>query len=95
VRGGVSLQIVAVSLNGGVGHEHIAYVLWQRQNSSGVTTTEALIRWLREDAGHEAWLASGERRVAVEVVTAVGAPSHVRSRENGHWGDELLKLARF
>jgi hypothetical protein len=55
-----TLQIAAVSLEGGNGHEHVAHVLWQAQRSFGVTATEGLIRWLREDPEHEAWLVAAD-----------------------------------
>jgi hypothetical protein len=95
MRGASSLQIVGVSLQAGNGHEHVAHVLWQGQRSYGVTAVEGVIRWLREDPEHEAWLVSGERRVAIEVVTPIGGPWYLRSRTDGQWGDALLKLPRF
>jgi hypothetical protein len=95
MEGSKSLQIVGISLQGGSGHEHVAHLLWQGQRSAGVTAPEGVIRWLREDPEHEAWLVAGERRVAVEVVTPIGGPSHLRSRTDGQWGDALLKLPRF
>lgn len=95
MRGSSSLQIVGISLQGGAGHEHVAHVLWQGQRSYGVTAVEGVIRWLRQNPEHEAWLVTGERRVAVEVVTPIGRSSHLRSRTDGQWGDALLKLPRF
>jgi hypothetical protein len=89
------LKITAVGLQGGDGHEHITHLLWEAASSSGVTTTAALIAWLREDPEHEALLRAGEQRIAVEVVTPIGAPSHLRSRHDGQWGDHLLALPRF
>jgi hypothetical protein len=89
------LEIVAVGLQGGDGHEHITHLMWQGASSSGLTTTVALIAWLGADPEHEAWLMAGERRVPVEVVTPIGAPSHLRSRHDGQWGDHLLALPRF
>jgi hypothetical protein len=91
-----SLQIVAVGLQGGEGHEHITEIFWEGVSSSGLTTSQALMAWLREDAEHEAWLTAGGRRVGVEVVTPIGAPSHLRSRTaEGRWGDHLLALPRL
>jgi hypothetical protein len=89
------LEIVAVGLQGGDGHEHITQLMWQGASSSGLTTSEGLIVWLREDPEHEAWLTAGERRIGVEVVTPIGAPSHLRSRHDGRWSDHLLALPRF
>jgi uncharacterized protein DUF3892 len=89
------LEIVAARLERGDGPERITDLMWQGASSSGLTTSEGLIAWLREDPEHEAWLMAGERRVAVEVVTPIGAPSHLRSRHDGKWGDQLLALPRF
>ncbi len=90
-----SLQIVAVALRGGHEHEHVTGLLWEGASSSGVITSEALIAWLRGDPAHEAWLADGEARVSIEVVTPIGAPAYLRSRAEGRWGDHLLVLPRF
>jgi hypothetical protein len=89
-----ALEIITVGLEGGTGHEDITHLEWQSAHSSGVTSSEALIAWLREDPEHEAWLADGEQRVAVEVVTPIGAPAHLRSRSEGRWGEHLLGLPR-
>lgn len=94
MRDKASLQILAVSLDGS-DHESITHLQWQRPCSWGITTTQALIAWLREDPTHEAWLAVGEEHVRVEVVTPLGAPAHLRSRSEGQWGEHLLALPRF
>jgi len=92
----LTLQIIAIGVKGAGGHEDITHVQWQAASSSGITSSHAVISWLREHAEHEAWLADGERRrVAVEVVTPIGAPAHLRSRAGGQWGDHLLALPRF
>jgi len=95
MRTTASLRIIAVGLQGGLGHEHIAEVQWQGACSSGLTTVDALIAWLREDPQHEAWLTDGEQRIPVGVVTPTGAPAHLRSRGGGQWGDHLLALPRL
>lgn len=90
-----SLQITAIGVHGAGRHEDITHVQWQAASSSGITSSEAVISWLAEHTEHEVWLADGERRVAVEVVTPAGAPAHLRSRQDGQWGDHLLALPRF
>lgn len=90
-----ALEIIAVALEGGAGHEHITEVQWKGANSSGVTSSEALIAWLREDPEREASLTMGGQCVGVEVVTPIGAPGHLRSRADGQWGQHLLGLPRF
>lgn len=90
-----TLEIIAVGLEGGTGHEHIAHLQWQGASSSGVTSSEALMAWLREDPQHEAWLTVGGQRVGVEVVTPIGAPPYLRSRSEGKWGDHLLAVPRL
>lgn len=94
MRAGKTLQITAVSIHG-EGHEDILNLRWQGPRSSGVTSTGALIRWLREDPENEAWVVHDGQQVAVEIVTPIGAPSYLRSRGDGAWGDHLLGLARF
>jgi hypothetical protein len=94
MRSSSSLQIVAIGLEGGDGHENVTDIFWEGASSSGLTTSQALIAWLRADAEHKACLVVGGRRVGVEVVTPIGAPSHLRSRLEGQWGDHLLALPR-
>ena len=91
----LTLQIIAIGVQDGGGHEDITHVQWQAASSSGVTSSQALISWLRQNIEHEAWLADGERRVVVEMLTPAGAPAHLRSRSDGQWGDHLLALPRF
>lgn len=91
----LTLEIIAVGFQGGSGHEHIGDLQWQGASSSGITSSEALIAWLREHPEHEAWLKDGERRVAVQVLAPIGAPAYLRSRSEGQWGDHLLALPRF
>ena len=89
------IQIIAVRLDGGKGHEHITHLQWQCANSSGLTSAEALITWLR-DSGHNQATVQGEQGgVPIEIVTPIGAPSHLRSRAAGQWGEHLLALPRF
>lgn len=94
MRGGSELQILAVSVYGD-GHEDIRHLQWQGPSSSGITSAEALIRWLEEDPRHEAWLRDGEQRVEVEVATPVGERAYLRSRSSGQWDDHLLRLPRL
>ncbi len=90
-----SLQIIAVRLQGGDGHEHITDLQWQSASSAGVTRIEAVVAWLRQDPAHEAWVQAGQERVAVRVLTPIGGPSHLRSHNDGQWGQHLLALPRF
>jgi hypothetical protein len=89
------VEIVAVRLEGGSGHEHITHLLWQGTSSSGVTTSAALIDLLGKTREHEVWVRDGGQRVAVEVVTVSGGRAYLRSRYDGQWGAHLLGLARF
>lgn len=94
MRDATSLQIIAASLSGS-GHEDITHLQWQGKSSSGITSAEALIAWLREDDANIAWIEDGEQRVAVKVLTPIGAPAHLRSRSDEAWGEHLLALPRF
>jgi hypothetical protein len=90
-----TLQILAVGVRDGCGHEEITHLQWQGMSSTGLTSSQALIAWLREDPEHQAWLLHDEQRIAIEIVTPIGAPSHLRSRHDGRWGDHLLALPRL
>jgi hypothetical protein len=90
-----TLQIIAVALQDGEGHEDITHLQWQAASSSGITSSGGLIAWLRADPAHEAWIAAGNQRIGVEVVAPIGAPAHLRSVADGRWGEHLLALPRF
>jgi uncharacterized protein DUF3892 len=95
VRGAATLRILAIGVPAGGGHEQITHLQWEAVSSSGLTSTEALIAWLRQDPEHEAWLLHDGRPIGVEVVTPIGAPAYLRSRSDGAWGDHLLALPRL
>jgi len=94
MRSSGSLQIIAVGI-AGAGQEDITHLQWQGASSSGITSAEALIAWLRESPEHEAWLAHGQQRIAVRVVAPIGGTAHLRSHADGQWGEHLLALPRF
>ena len=95
LRETASLQVTGVAVEGDPGHEQITHLQWEAASSVGIASAQALIGWLAEDPANEAWLADGDRRVAVEVVRPVGAPPYLRSRIGGQWGDHLLGLPRL
>jgi hypothetical protein len=89
------IEITAIRLEGGDGHEHISYLLWQSASSSGMTSSQALIEWLRADSENEAGVVNERGRVPVRVVTPIDAPAYLRTRAGESWTDDLLGLARF
>jgi hypothetical protein len=91
------IQITAVRLEGGDGHEHVTHVLWSSQaTTAALASRQGLVDWLTSsDANRAMLLVEGARGVPVEVVRPDGAPAYIRAREDGVWTDDLLALPRF
>jgi hypothetical protein len=91
------IQITAVRLEGGNGHEHITHVLWSSQaTTAALASRQGLVDWLTSSESNQAMLlVEGARVVPVEVVHRPGAPPHVCARDDGVWTDDLLALLRF
>jgi Protein of unknown function (DUF3892) len=89
------IQITAIRLGGGTGHEHITDVQWQSESSSGVMTCKALIEWLNAASTNQAVVAGQAGDVAVLIVEPSDGAAHVRTHAKGRWADHLLALPRF
>jgi hypothetical protein len=89
------IEITAIRLEGGTGHEHVAAVMWRSGASVGQSPTSAIVEWLGLSRQNEAVAADGSRLLALEVVWSAGAPPHLRTRVAGAWTDDLLSLPRF
>lgn len=89
------VQITHVHMNSGVRHEHIVEVRWRNPdtNDTGTSTREAVVTWLRESDGNQAYVSDRTRRVFVGVVNA--SPPYIRTYADGVWTDNLLALPRF
>jgi hypothetical protein len=58
------IEITAIRLEGGRGHEHITGVLWRRATTSqGVTMRQAIVDWLSQSSENEAVVAEMSERV--------------------------------
>jgi hypothetical protein len=91
------IQITAVRLDGGDGHEHITHVMWSsRATAAALATAGAIVDWLVTDGSNLAFVRDGRREVPVEVVRPDSEEAaYLRSRYEGAWTDHLLALPRF
>jgi hypothetical protein len=90
------IQITAVRLDGGDGHEHITHVMWTSgATAAALTPSCGIVEWLLADGSNLAFVRDGRREVPVEVVRPAGGEAYLRTRYEGAWTDDLLALARF
>jgi hypothetical protein len=90
------IQITAIKLMGGGGHEHITDVRWQSASTSaGQSTREAIVDWLTVSSANRAVVADGANHVPVAVVRPDNEPPYIRAQADGVWTDDLLALPRF
>jgi hypothetical protein len=90
------IEITAVRLTGGIGHEHITDVMWRSEATpAGLTSRQALVGWLSTSSSNRAVALDGQGTVQVEVVRSAGEPPYLRARAGGTWTDDLLALPRF
>jgi hypothetical protein len=90
------IEITAVRLAGGTGHEHITDVMWRSEATpAGLTSRQALVDWLCASGSNQIVVLDGPRSVQVEIVRPAGEPPYLRARAGGTWTDELLALPRF
>ncbi len=96
------IEIVAIRLAGGRGHEHVTDLLWRgastrafSDTSVGQSTTQGLVDWLTSRAGNQAVVDDGSRYLQVLVVRLADRAPHVRARSGQEWTDALLALPTF
>jgi hypothetical protein len=91
------IQITAVRLEGGNGHEHVTHVLWSSQaTTAALASRQGLVDWLTSsDANRAMLLGEGAQVVPVEVVRPAGVVPHIRARADDGWTDDLLALPRL
>jgi hypothetical protein len=90
------IEITAVRLVGGVGHEHITDVMWRSEATpAGLTSRQALVDWLSSDSSNLAVALDGQRTLQLEIVRPGDEPPYLRARAGGTWTDDLLALPRF
>lgn len=88
------VYVVAVHMEGGTAHEHIAAAKWRNPatNQSGASTREQIVSWIR-DANGDARVSDGRNEVGIGVVNA--SPPYLRTHADGKWTDNLLALPRY
>lgn len=90
------IQITAVRLDGGNGHEHVTDVMWTSgATAAALAPSRGIIDWLSADGSNVAFVREGRREVPVEVVRPAGGEPYLRARFEGAWTDDLLALPRF
>ncbi len=87
------VQITAVHMVGGQGHEHIASVRWTNVSTreTGETSRADMVTYI--EAGNTAFVTDGLNKAWVGVVNAT--PKYIRTHADGKWTDNLLALPRF
>ncbi len=89
------IQITAIRLGEGSGHECITEVRWRSNFTFGQCTREGVIAWLSAAPANQAIVTDGSQAVPVLVVRPDGQEPHLRARLDGAWTDALLALPRF
>jgi Protein of unknown function (DUF3892) len=90
------IEITAIRLAGGEGHENIAELMWRSAATSvGRCTRQAIVDWLGGSAMNRAVVEVSSEVVELAVVGGPDEPPHLRARRDGAWTDDLLALPRF
>lgn len=91
------IEITAIRLAGGAGHEHISFLQWRniQTGAAGQSTRQAIVEWLEESKANQAIVTAGGRRAYVAVRSNAGGPKYLRTHADGDWNDNLLSLPRF
>jgi hypothetical protein len=90
----MAVEITAVHLQDGNGHEHITSVRWRNaaDGTAGEDTKASMVDWLRKP-GSGAYVGGGANRAAVGIVDV--APPYLRTHADGNWTNNLLSLPRY
>lgn len=92
----MAIQITAVHLSGGVGHERIVHLWWINpiDSTSGDSTRAQIVKWI-EDNGKAYVEDQSSRRVDVGVVEPASGEKYLRTYADGVWKDNLLAVPRL
>jgi hypothetical protein len=91
-----TIEITAIRLQGGDGHEHITVVRWRSPTTSmGLATRPRIVAWLSQTSENQAVLADGTTQIQVAVQRRPNQPPLLRTRVDGQWTDHLLSLPRI
>lgn len=88
------IQILAIHMEGGNYHEHIASLRWRNDatGNTGTSTRHEMVVFLRSNPG-QAYTNDGRERAWLGVVEA--QPPYVRTYADRIWNDNLLALPRY
>lgn len=91
------IEITAIKMQGGGGHEHVDAVRWRNTSTlaTGQSTTQTIVDWLSESQANQAVVAAGGTWVYVGVVRVEGKAPYIRTHADGKPQDNLLDLPRF
>ncbi len=91
----MAIQITAVRLDGGLGHEHIARLWWISDNQeAGENTRAQIVEWI-EDSNGTAYTDDGRgHRAWVAVRTPERGPKYLQTHADNVWTNNLLALPR-
>lgn len=90
----MAIQITAIRLQGGQGHEHIVRLWWTNpaDGSSSDNTRAQLVEWIEKEHG-KAYTDDGRgHRADVAVVTPTHGEKYLRTHADGQWTNNLLAL---
>jgi hypothetical protein len=91
-----TIEITAIRLHAGNGHEHITAVRWRSPTTSvGLATRPRIVDWLGQRSENQAVLADGTAQIQVAVQRPSNQPPWLRARGDGRWTDHLLSLPRL
>jgi len=91
----MAIQITAVQLDGGLGHEHIARLWWTSDTQeAGESTRAQIVAWI-EDSNGRAYTDDGlGHRAWVAVRTPDRGPKYLQTHADNVWTNNLLALPR-
>jgi hypothetical protein len=91
-----TIEITAIRLQGGNGHEHITLVRWRSPTTAmGLAMRPRIVDWLSQRSQNEAILAHGTTQIQVAIQRRPNQPPLLRTRVDGRWTDHLLSLPKF
>ena len=91
----MSIQITAIRLAGGNGHEHISDLWWTSLDTgkSDVSTRAVIVDWIENEKG----VAFVEQPAGVRAYVGIyplNGQKYLRTHSDGKWTDNLLALPR-
>lgn len=87
------IQIIAIHMEGGERHEHIAELSWLNPETAatGATSRANMVNFIRGNG--KAFVKSENRKSLVGWVDA--SPPYVRTYADGVWNNNLLALPKY